>query len=446
MLKRKIDNHLRAWKEKSEKLPLVVLGARQVGKTTSIRELGKLYEAFYEINFIRQPAAMDAFSSDLSAEAILSRLSLIIPDFHIVDGDTLILLDEIQECPEARTALKFLAECKRVDVISSGSLLGVKYKDVSSYPVGYVEYLTMYPLDFEEFMWASGLSESIIKSIADSFDNRTPVDSFIHTKLLELFRTYIVVGGMPNVVEHYIVTKNFQEVINMQRAILKDYELDIVRYAEGSEKQKIRACFLSIPNQLAKANHKFQYSAVEKGSTRRKYGTSILWLSDANVALFCYNISRLEFPLSAYKEDDDFKLYLCDTGLLVSMYEEGTAKDLICGEFGLHKGAIYENAIAQQLAANGFPLYFYKPSQTLEIDFVIRFDNKVTPIEVKAGYDVRSKSLSSILAKGNGVKKAIRISARNVGEENGIISIPLYMAYLVKPDSKDSLTLVSNYQ
>ena len=435
MLKRKIEESLKIWKNKADKRPLVVYGTRQVGKTTSIREFGKSnYSAFYEINFIRTPSVAEAFLSDLSAETILSRLSLIIPDFHIVDGDTLIFLDEIQECPEARTALKFLAESERVDIIASCSLLGVKYKDVKSYPVGAVEYLTMYPLDFEEFMWAKGVPELIIRSLSASFNSRTPVDTFVHNKLLGLFREYIVIGGMPRAVSCFVETGDFNEVLDIQRDILRDYELDITRYAEGNEKQKIRACFLSIPNQLAKDNHKFQYSVIEKKATRRKYGTSVLWLSDAGVALFCYNVSRLELPLSAYKEDDDFKLYMCDTGLLVSQYEEGTAKDIIMEKAGAQKGAIYENIIAQMLAANGFPLYFYKPTQTLELDFIIRFEDSVVPIEVKSGDNVRSKSLSSILARDKNVTKAIRLSARNVGEENGIISIPLYMVYLIRQD------------
>ncbi len=240
---------------------------------------------------------------------------------------------------------------------------------------------------------------------------------------------------MPRAVSRFVETGNFNEVLDIQRDILRDYELDMTRYAEGSEKQKIRACFLSIPNQLAKDNHKFQYSVIEKKATRRKYGTSVLWLSDAGVALFCYNVFRLELPLSAYKDDDDFKLYMCDTGLLVSQYEDGTAKDIIMGKAGAQKGAIYENIIAQMLAANGFPLYFYKPTQTLELDFIIRFEDSVVPIEVKSGDNVRSKSLSSILARDKNVTKAIRLSARNVGEENGIISIPLYMAYLIRQDT-----------
>ena len=433
MLRRKIDKTLKEWKNKENKRPLIVQGVRQVGKTTSVRLFGKeCYSEFFELNFIRTPIAKEAFIGDLSAESILSRLSLLFSDFHIEKGSTLLFLDEIQECPEARAALKFLADADGIDVIASGSLLGVRHKNVVSYPVGYVEYVTMKPLDFEEFLWANEIPASIIQIIHDSFVAKGKVDDFIHERLMELFRTYIVVGGMPHVVERYVERKNFSEVLEIQRDIMHDYELDIIRYAEGSEKQRIRACFLSIPRQLAKENRKFQYSVVEKGSTSRKYGQSILWLSDADVALFSYNIAKLELPLKAYEEEDDFRLYLCDTGLLVSQYEDGTARDIISGNIGAYKGAIYENMIAQMLSASGHSLHFFKPSQKLEIDFVIRFSDAVCPIEVKSSINTRSKSLSTILSSEKyGIDKTIRLSPKNVGDEGGICSLPLYMAFLL---------------
>ena len=433
MLKRKIDDALKEWKKKKDKLPLIVQGGRQVGKTTSIINFGKNnYSKFYKINFIETPSAMEAFLGDLSPIAIMARLSLVIPDFIIEDGDTLIFLDEIQECPEARTSLKFLSSAKNVDIIASGSLLGIKYKNVVSYPVGYVDYLTMYPMDYEEFLWANGIQEQVIENLKECFVRRAKVDNFIHSRLLELFRTYLVVGGMPRAVENYKETNNFSTVQEIQKAIMKDYELDIIKYADSNEKQKIRSCFLSIPRQLAKENRKFQYSAVEKGSSARKYGASVLWLSDANVVNFCHNLSTLELPLKAYEEENNFKLYLADTGLLTSQYEDGTALNIITDNIGRHKGAIYENAVAQMLTAKGYRLYFFKPSQNMEIDFIIRFEDSACPIEVKSSDNTRSKSLNSLLLSGKyRIKKAIRLSTKNIGEENGIISLPIYLAFLL---------------
>ena len=252
------------------------------------------------------------------------------------------------------------------------------------------------------------------------------------TRMLELFRTYLVVGGMPRAVERYKETNNFSIVHNIQRTIMKDYELDIIKFAESNKKQKVRSCFLSIPKQLAKENRKFQYSMVEKGSSARKYSSSIFWLSDANVANFCHNISTLELPLKAYEEENDFKVYLSDTGLLVSQYKEGTALDIITDKIGRHKGAIYENAVAQMLTAKGYRLHFFKPSQNMEIDFVIRFEDSVCPIEVKSSEHTRSRSLTSLLSNEKyKAKKAIRLSTKNIGEENGILSLPVYMAFLL---------------
>ena len=434
MLKRKIEESFIKWRLKSERRPLVVQGARQVGKTTSIRAFGKKeYSFFYEINFIRNPSLLEVFEDDLSPQSIFSRLSLVIPGFHIEPGNTLIFLDEIQECPNARTALKFLSEDKRVDIVASGSLLGVRYKEVRSYPVGAVEYIEMFPLDFEEFLWANGLEE-IPDTLRHSFSSCSPVEPFIHKRILDLFRIYIAVGGMPHAVECYIETGNFSSVREIQRSIIRDYELDIVKYAENKDKQKVRACFLSIPQQLEKENIKFQYSIVEKGGTSRKFGDSILWLSAASVACICNNLKTLQLPLKAYEDTDSFRVFLADTGLLVSMYEDGSAEDIIFDRIGARKGPIYENMIAQMLVAAGFPLYYFKPSQKLEIDFVIRFENSVCPVEVKAGENNRSKSLNTILSSEKyGVTKAIRLSTRNVGCENGILSLPLYMTFLLKP-------------
>lgn len=242
----------------------------------------------------------------------------------------------------------------------------------------------------------------------------------------------IVIIGINRAVIVFLNILDFSIVHNIQRTIMKDYELDIIKFAESNKKQKVRSCFLSIPKQLAKENRKFQYSMVEKGSSARKYSSSIFWLSDANVANFCHNISTLELPLKAYEKENDFKVYLSDTGLLVSQYKEGTALDIITDKIGRHKGAIYENAVAQMLTAKGYRLHFFKPSQSMEIDFVIRFEDSVCPIEVKSSEHTRSRSLTSLLSNEKyKAKKAIRLSTKNIGEENGILSLPVYMAFLI---------------
>ena len=433
MLDRKIYSKLEEWKEREDKLPLVIKGARQVGKTTSILEFAKRhYKAIYDLNFFRSPSLMTIFDGDLDSDTILTKLSFRFPDIRFSEGNTLIFLDEMQHCPQARTALKFLANDSRFDVIATGSLLGINYKETESFPVGYTEEIEMMSLDFEEFLWAMGIADSTIEKIRQSFKSRTKVDSFFHESFMGLFKLYIVIGGMPAVVASYVKNKDYSRALKLQRGIIADYKNDIVKYADNMEKQKILSCFSSITTQLSKDYKKFQYSIVEKKAGARKYGRALNWLRDAGIISFCYNLSRPELPLEAFRIETEFKVYMNDTGLLISMYEDSTADSILNGNLGIFKGAIYENIIAECLRKNDRWLYYFSPSSQKEIDFILNIRGEVIALEVKSGGNTKSKSVKSLINDSSyNVKKGIRLSGKNVGDDPVIESYPLYMAFLL---------------
>ncbi|MCL2628493.1 MAG: AAA family ATPase [Oscillospiraceae bacterium] len=428
MLKRKIYDDLMQWKSRKDKQCLVVKGARQVGKTFIIELFAKEnYKHWITINFVQNPACKAIFDGDLDTETIIKQISLRIPGAKMVPGETLLFLDEIQDCPGARTALKFLTQDGRFDIIASGSLLGINYKDVTSYPVGYVEHLEMYSLDFEEFLWANSVSPESIADIKECFDQRKTVPAAMHERMTELFKEYIVVGGMPRAVDEFVTTHNFAGVLKIQRGIIADYEDDIAKYAKDSEKAKARACFLSIPKNLSKDYKKFQYSIVERGGTARKFGGSLMWLYDAGVINFCNNLSIPELPFEGNAKSDCFKVYMCDTGLLMAMLEEGSQEDVIDGNLGIYKGAIYENIIADIFGKSGKKLYYFEHNSKLEIDFFIRRNKTATAVEVKSADNTKSKSLNAVIEKFN-VKRGVRLSTKNVGGTDDFESFPLYMA------------------
>ena len=427
-MKRKIEKDLIEWKENHDKKCLLVKGARQVGKTYIIDKFAREnYKYYTYINFDENPAYKTIFDGDLDVETLTKQISLRVPGAQLEPWETILFLDEIQNCPRARTALKFLAIDGRFDVIASGSMLGIHYKDVPSYPVGYVDYLDMYSMDFEEFLWASGVKESSVGDIREYFEKRKPVPEAMHDKMMELFREYIVVGGMPRVVSEFVNTHNFAKVIKLQKGILSDYTDDIAKYAEGAEKTKARACFISIPKHLAKDYKKFRYSLVEPKATYRKYGGSLMWLYDAGIINFCYNLSEPALPLEGNARSDIFKVYMRDTGLLVAMLDEGSAEDIIDGNLGIYKGAIYENIIADIFAKKGKKLYYYEKDSKLEIDFFIRYQKMATAVEVKSAEKATSKSMTSII-QNHGVKHGIKLSAKNVSGNDTVESLPLYMA------------------
>lgn len=440
MIKRKMYKYLINWKQKKDKSALIIKGARQVGKSYLVREFGRNeYEGYIEINFLKNPLYKNIFKGDLSAEEIFKRLSAYIPNLKIIPFKTLLFLDEIQVCAEARTAVKFLVEDGSVDVISSGSLLGLSYledddKNVTeptSLPVGYEEQITMYSLDFEEFLWAKGYNDDAIAYLKDFYISNKEVSKELNDKYLELFREFMIVGGMPEVVQTFIDTNNFQEASKIQGKILADYQDDISKHAKGQEKIKVRQCYDSIPKQLAKEYKKFQYSVVEKGKTSKKYGGSIKWLCDSSLVNKCSNVNEAYIPLLAYEMDEQFKLYLNDTGLLLYLYGPETKLAILNNTLkGNAKGGIYENIISELLLKRGYKLYYYKTqNSSMEIEFVIEKNGEVIPIEVKAGND-STPSLNSFINKYH-PKVSYKFVNGNVGFLDGKKTLPHYMVMFI---------------
>lgn len=399
MLKRKIYDRLLEWKaqrhKENIKKCLLVKGARQVGKSYIIKEFGKNeYDSCVYIDFFSQPNMKYIFDGDLTPEEIIKRMSANIRDFRFVPGSTLIFLDEIQRCGNARTAIKFLAEDMRFDVISSGSLMGLTYGEdddetteiPASIPVGYETQLTMYSLDFEEFLWAYGYDDKAVSILISYFETGETIPEAIHKKYSSLFREFMVVGGMPEVVADFAGHKDFSRADRIQNDIIAEYRDDIAKHAKGREKQLVRMCYDAVPKQLAKELKKFQYSTVEKGQTRRKYGGSVQWLKDSEIVNACYNIREPYLPLMANANEDQFKLYINDTGLLCSMYGFETKQAILNDTIrGNARGGIYENIISECLVKQGYTLYYFKPDSEHEIEFLIEKNGEVIPVEVKAG-------------------------------------------------------------
>ena len=443
MLKRKIYDDLIEWKNirRNEQIRkcLLIKGARQVGKSYIVKEFGKReYSSFLCIDFFRNPELKYVFEGNLTSEEILKRITASVRDFRLVPGDTLIFLDEIQRCGNARTAIKFLAEDMRFDVISSGSLMGLTYgedddKEVEvpdSVPVGYESQITMYSLDFEEFLWAYGYNETAISVLRSYFEAGETVPESIHNKYESLFREYMVVGGMPEVVADFAVNKDFNRVERIQRDIIAEYRDDIAKHAKGKEKQYVRMCYDAVPKQLAKELKKFQYSSVEKGQTRRKYGGSVQWLKDSEIVNACYNIREPYLPLMANAKEDQFKLYINDTGLLCCMYGYETKLAILNDTIrGNARGGIYENIISECLIKRGYTLYYYKPDSEHEIEFLIEKDGEVIPVEVKAGNNP-TPSLNSYIEDFSPSYAYKLIGGRN-GTIGAKITLPHYFVMFI---------------
>lgn len=443
MLKRKIYNDLLNWKStrKEEKVKkcLLVKGARQVGKSYIIQEFGKNeYKSFLYIDFFRQPELKSIFDGELTSEEILKRITANIRDFRLVPGETLFFFDEIQRCGNARTAIKFLAEDLRFDVISSGSLMGLTYGEnddeetevPESIPVGYESQITMYSLDFEEFLWAYGYDENAISVLRSYYESGEAVPVGIHNKYESIFREYMVVGGMPEVVADFVVNKDFNRVDSIQSDIIAEYRDDISKHAKGKEKQLVRMCYDAVPKQLAKELKKFQYSTVEKGQTRRKYGGSVQWLKDSEIVNACYNITEPYLPLMANAKEDQFKLYINDTGLLCCMYGFETKRAVLNDTLrGNARGGIYENIISECLLKRGYTLYYFKPDSEHEIEFLIEKNGEVIPIEVKAGNNP-TPSLNSFLENFSPSCAYKLVGGRN-GKAGGKTTFPHYFVMFI---------------
>ena len=434
MLIRKVEKQLAEWKQTKGKKCLIVQGSRQVGKTFSIRKFAKeRYKEVLEINFKLDPGASEIFAGKLDADTLVTAMRLRFPQLKIQPGKTLIFLDEIQECPEAITSLKFWTEDNKYDVIASGSLLGIDYKRASSYPVGYVNYLKMYALDFEEFLWNMGVAEDIIAKLQNYFKEQEVVPAAVHSQMMEYFRLYLAIGGMPAVVWQYLTTKDFRDVDRVQRELVQDYQYDIAHYATAEEKVKAEKCFLSLSKQLLdKENHKFQYKDVEKGGRGQKYFSSIEWLLKGDIIHCCNKVSDIQYDLADYEDESFFRAYTADLSLLIGMKDFAIKQQILDNKLsGNTKGGLYECAIADILYKKGFILYFYKNETTRkEVDFIIQKDGTVIPIEVKSG-NTRATSLNKVFKKWPEIETAYKFVDGNMGKENNIITAPLYMAMFV---------------
>ena len=431
MLKRKITHSIKKWVDSKSRKCLVIQGARQTGKTYIVERFAEEnYEEIVEINFKQIPSAMDIFSDDLTVDNMIMAMRFRFPEKKIIPGKTLIFLDEIQECQEAITSLKFWALDNRFDVIASGSLLGIDYKRASSYPVGYVDYLKMYGIDFEEFLWGMGISEDMIMNLCRYIDSKDIVPEAIHSQMMKYFRQYIAIGGMPEAVQKYIDTRDFREVDRIQRSLLQGYQYDIAHYATAEEKVKAEKCYLSLAKQLLdKENHKFQYKEVEHGGRAQKYFSSIEWLLRADMVHLCKRVTDIRFDLDDYARDDFFRAYTTDLSLLMAMKDFSLKQHIIENTLdGNSKGGIFECAIADVLYKKGYQLYFYK-NETIkkEIAVIIQKDGKVIPIEVKSG-NTRANSLKTIMKNNKDMSFGYKFIDGNIGvSEEGIITLPLYM-------------------
>ena len=435
MLRRKIQDTLLQWKKTPGHKPLVIKGCRQCGKTFSVREFAKkYYKHEVYLNFLQDSSYASIFSGSLEVDHLVMMMSALLPDAVFEAGTTVIILDEIQDCPDARTALKFFHLDGRFDVICTGSLLGVRGygKEPKSVPVGYETVIDMFPLDFEEFLWANGISEPMISILEECLKKESPVPEALHNRFRQLLLQYVVVGGMPEAVQLFVDTKQVGSVLQLQRDIIRSYEDDMIKYADKKDKGRIAECFQSIPKQLSKENKKFQYSVVRKGGTAAQYAGSLQWVEDAGIISRCYNLTLPELPLDGNAIEDIFKVYMKDTGLLISMLEDGTQFDVLQGNLYGYKGAIFENLIADFFAKMGRKLYYYHKDSGLEIDFVIRWRGECALVEVKAETG-NAKSAATILKHPEKyhVNQCIKLGNYNVGRSGKILTLPLYMGFLL---------------
>lgn len=438
MLRRKAYQNLLDWKNETKGKALCIIGARQIGKTTLIREFGKReYKYFAEINFVTDPRAADIFRGKLSAEEIIINLTAYLQK-PLERGNTLILFDEIQECPEVRSAIKFLVEDGRFDYIESGSLLGVRYKEVRSYAVGFEQMLPMYPLDFEEYLWANGVQAETISYLKSCYEQKKPVSETVHETLCKLFYSYLVVGGMPETVQIYIDTHDIARVIRNQRSILDLYRLDIAKYASDNDKAKIKAIFDSIPAQLNDKNRRFKINSIHPDARLLRYEDSFNWLADVGVALPCYNVTEPQAPLGLNEKRNLFKLYLNDVGLLCAACMENVQFDLLMGNVEINMGSILENVFAQNLKSNGFKLHYFDSKKIGELDFVLQNGLSTVLLEIKSGNDFK-KHLAmdhALETKQWKFEQTIVFSKSNVEEEEEILYLPWYMIMFFRQEAE----------
>lgn len=434
-LKRKIDEYLIEWKKNPEKKPLIIKGARQIGKTFSIEQFGRTYKRFIEINFITQPEYKQIFSNGYSTESVIKQISLINPTFVFEPKNTLIFFDELQAFPDCATSLKAFKIDGRFDVICSGSMLGINYQDITSVSVGHKTDYEMHSLDFEEFLWAKGYHQEQIDDIFNHIKNLEPFSQGEFNVWMEHFRDYMILGGMPAVVKSFIEQNNFSGTLAMQKEILTDYEEDITKYAKGLDKGKLKNIYNNIPVFLAKENKKYQISKIASGARNREYVGTVDWLKDAGIINVCYCLEECALPLKGNYNPNDYKIYYRDTGLLIASLDEESQEDLRKNKnFNTYKGAIYENMVGDMLKKQGYDLYYYKNEKsTLEMDFFIRDADSLIPIEVKAN-DNATVSLNNLIKseKYEDIKYGIKLGNKNIGFNGLFYTFPYFCAFLLK--------------
>lgn len=437
LLKRKIDSFLVTWKNNPDKMPLIVKGARQIGKTESITAFAREnYRSVVIINFVLQKKFKSIFDEGYEVNEILKNISLLNPSFRFIPGDTLLFFDEIQDCPSCATALKSFKIDGRYDVICSGSMMGIHYREIESNSVGYKEDYDMHSMDFEEFLWAKGYTPEQIESLYDCMVQLKPLSSVQTDTFFDMFADYVVLGGMPAVVNSYIIQKNFSGILKMQRQLLRDYEEDITKYAEGLDKGKIKSIYNHLSVFLAQENKKFQITKIARNARNRDYIGTVEWLADAGIVNLCYCLDQVALPLRGNYNPKLYKLYFRDTGLLIASLDEEAQEDLRARRnFNTYKGAIYENIVADMLVKQGYSLYFYKNEKsTVEMDFFVRDSDSLIPVEVKAT-DQATKSLNKLLdnrEKYKDIRYGIKLGYKNIGFNGKFYTFPYFLTFLLK--------------
>lgn len=436
MLRRKVDSYLTRWKQNADRKPLIIKGARQIGKTRSVEWFAERnYKNFIEINFVEQKKYREIFNDGFEVDTILKNISLLNPEYRFEPGETLFFFDELQACPNCATSLKFFKLDGRFDVICSGSLMGISYKEIESNSVGYKEDYEMHSMDFEEFLWAKGYSDDFIDGLYQNMLDIKPLASLQMDVLLWLFRDYVIIGGMPDVVSTYISNKNFSGTLDIQKQLLKDYEEDITKYVEGLDKAKVKSVYNHISVFLAKENKRFQITKIARNARNRDYIGCVEWLADADVVNLCYCLNQPELPLKGNYDPKLYKIYFKDTGLLIASLDDEAQEDLRANKnFGTYKGAIYENIVGDMLSKQGYQLFYYKhDNPSIEMDFFVRDANSLIPIEVKAN-DGATSSLKKLIDsdKYSDIRYGIKLGYKNIGFNGEFYTFPYFLTFLLR--------------
>ena len=435
-LRRKIDDYLIEWKKNENRLPLIIKGARQIGKTNAIRNFGKNnYKTYIEINFALQPQFKTIFEEGFEVDNIIKNITLKMPEIELNENETLIFFDEMQECVSTATSLKSFKEDGRYDVICSGPLMGINYKEIESNSVGNKEDYIMRSLDFEEFLWAKGYKSEQIEDLYNHMIELKPLSNMMYDVMMSSFKEYMIVGGMPAIVSRFVQNKNFSGILKMQQQILLDYEEDITKYAGGLDKTKILNCYRKIPVFLGNENKKFQISKIANGARNREYVGVIEWLANAGIVNVSYAMEQACLPLKGNYNPDNYRLYFADTGLLIGSLDEEVQEDLRNNEnMNTYKGALYENIVSDMLVKEGYNLYFYKDdSKKIEMDFMVRDKNSLIPIEVKANNNA-TISLNNLINHKlyTDIKYGIKLCNKNIGFNGKFYTFPYFLTFLLK--------------